>query len=349
MQEFFHHLIDIFIDMSIYILVGLVLVGIFNAFVNKQWIRSQIGKNTMGSTVKAALFGIPLPLCSCGVVPTAVELKKEGASNGAVVSFLISTPHTGIESIVATYGIMGWFMTVFRPVAALLSGIFGGTLTHALVKNDPVEQPEHECECGCHQTEPLKKLSFKDRLKKAVNYSFGEFLDEISLQFILGIFLSALVSVILPDDFFVNSGLNSGILAMLMMAVLGVLVYVCSVSSIPIALSLILKGLSPAAAFVFLFVGPAINLPSITVYFKMLGKKITAIYISSVIACALLFGWLFEILSNALSIDYTGLAEMGVHEEHGLIYLIAAGILGALLLKSLITVLIRKFKPKKHT
>ncbi len=381
-QNFFSNLWTLFIDMSFYIMLGLLLVGILHSFVDKKWITSQIGSTSFWSVVKASIIGVPLPLCSCGVVPTAVELKKTGGSNGAVVSFLVSTPQTGVDSIIATWGILGPFIAIFRACAAFISGIITGAIVNIFGKDvkltetksscgcssepepstsscgcssvpDPSEsscccsttpEPE-ETSCCCSSTSKPATISFGEKLKNVFTYGFCSFLDEIAFHFIIGILISALISTIIPEDFFIGYGLDSGILSMLLMVLIGLPMYICSTSSIPIALSLIMKGLSPGAAFVFLFTGPVSNMASLIVIAKSLGKKITAIYVGSVIVLSITFGMIFDYIISALHLDVLTLTETHVHHEQLPWYsLVIAGVFLLLLIRSSIVILSEKLK-----
>ncbi|MFC2130856.1 SO_0444 family Cu/Zn efflux transporter [Bacteroidota bacterium] len=312
----------LFLDMAPYLLIGLLFVGILNLLFNKELIIKYVGKNNFWSVFKAALFGIPLPLCSCGVVPSAVYMAKNGASKGSVVSFLISTPQTGIDSMIATYGMMGWVFAIFRPVAALIMGVIGGAAVR-LINNgdhqlkettfetlksiegnsiDACYDENENCEddnCNCN-TEKNKE---RGKFRKFFHYSFVEFLDDISVQFVIGLFISGIIAYLIPDGFFESSFLNNGIAGMLLMILVGVPMYVCATASIPIAVTLMLKGFSPGVAFVFLAVGPATNAASFTIIMNVLGKKTAILYVAVISITAIAFGLLLDKLFIILGIN----------------------------------------------
>jgi len=333
---------NIFIEMSPYILLGLFFVGLMNLFVTKDLIEKNIGKNNLASIIKAAIFGIPLPLCSCGVIPTAVYMSNNKASKPAVVSFLISTPQTGIDSILATYGMMGPLFAIYRPIAALVMGLFGGILTKNYYKEP--EKKFFSLNVLNNKIEQDKK-TFID---KFIKYPYFEFLDDIAPQFIVGIVIAGLISYFIPDDFFAGSIFSQGILSMLIMIVIGVPMYICATASIPIAVALMLKGFSPGAAFVFLAVGPATNAASFTVLAKSLGKKIVSIYILSIIISSLVFGYLLNYLFDVLELDPRDFIPMNHIHEHGvdLITIISGIILGLLLLLSVYRIYLKKYLSK---
>jgi len=292
-KEFLIGLTDIYLKMAPYMVLGLFFVGLLHVYVSKEKIIKAVGKNSLGSVVLASVVGVPLPLCSCGVVPTGIELKKAGASNGAVLSFLTSTPQTGVDSLIATYGMMGPFMAVFRAIAAFTSGIFAGVIANIFSKEEIVEKEEGCC-CHCHNEE--QEVKKKKSIKDVFTYAFDEFLNEIALHFVIGILVAGVITAVIPDDFFITYGLNSGLVSILMMIVIGIPMYICSTSSIPVAVAFLLKGISPGAAFAFLFAGPITNAATVVLLGKTIGKKLTAIYIASAAFMALVFGTICNIL-----------------------------------------------------
>ncbi|MFA7626124.1 MAG: SO_0444 family Cu/Zn efflux transporter [Candidatus Kapaibacterium sp.] len=309
----FSEIISMFIEMAPYIILGLIFVALLNFFVSKDLISKHIGQNNFLSLFKAAIFGVPLPLCSCGVVPTAVYMAKNGASKGATVSFLISTPQTGIDSIIATYGMLGPLFAIFRPFAALIMGILGGISVKYF--GDSQESYEKPKFIGLKQMidKPISKLKTKklsfDSIKQTMRYSFVEFVDDISVQFMAGVIIAGLIAYFIPDNYFGDSGISSGIVGMLIMIIIGVPMYVCATASIPIAMSLIMKGFSPGVAFVFLAVGPATNVATIAIISKSLGKRITVIYISAIALLSIIMGYFLDFI-------YYMTGDSGIFHNH---------------------------------
>ncbi len=394
--SFCANFLDMFVDMSLYILIGLLCVGLLHVFVKKESILRHLGARRFSSVVKASVVGVPLPLCSCGVVPTAVELKKDGASNGAVVSFLVSTPQTGVDSIFATYSLMGLVMAIFRPIAAFTSGIIAGSIVNLFAKDDQGDltvavpscgcgcEAEHahahehahaeaaSCGCGCETEHAHAETAHAccehahtetpscsptcgcghstptsgNKLLDVFRYAFGDFLDEISVHFVVGMLIAAAITTFLPADFFVTLGLHKGLLSMLAMVLIGLPMYICSVSSIPIALSLMTRGLSLGGGFVFLFTGPVTNIASILVLSKALGKKITGLYVASVIVCSLIFGTLLDFAADTLGLTITAGSGTATHGEAGALTIAAALFFAALILKGLYRNAAAKFGKK---
>ncbi len=289
-NDFLNSMFVLAIDMGYYMTISLVLVAVLNIFMKREWIAKHLGGAGIWAIIKASIIGVPLPLCSCGVVPTGLYLKQMGASKASTVSFLISTPQTGADSIIATYGLMGPLFAIYRPIAAFISGVIGGISVSIFGKKEEVQIQKEVIQ--------NEKIQLITRVKNSVKYAFGEFVEDISLHFIAGLLVAALISVLMPADFLLTIGLGSGILSMLIMIAVGAPMYICSTSSIPIAIMLMAKGLSPGAAFVFLFMGPFTNAASLIMISKKFGRKITIIYFASATFSALGFGLLLDYIAD---------------------------------------------------
>jgi len=273
-------------EMSPYLLLGFLLAGIMHAFIPDGWYTKYLSGNTFRSVLNAAIFGVPLPLCSCGVIPTAMSLRREGASKGAVVSFLIATPQTGVDSIFATYSLMGLPFAVVRPIAALFTAMIGGTFVTLGDKND--EKDEKVDASRSYSEQP--HLSFADRCLEALKFGFIEMMEDIGKWLVVGLVVAGLITVLVPDSFFAIFKDNT-LLSMLLVLCVSVPMYICATGSIPIAVALMMKGLTPGAALVMLMAGPACNVASILVVNKVLGKKTLVLYLAAIIGGSILFGF----------------------------------------------------------
>lgn len=305
---------SLFVEMSPYLLLGMFVAGLLHVFVSKDFVAKQVGGRDFLSVLKAAVFGVPLPLCSCGVIPTAVYLKESGASKPAVVSFLISTPQTGIDSIIATYGMLGPVMAVYRPISALAMGLFGGAASLFTTKKSSPSSQISTLNLSNGKAEQ-NGGSLTDKVRSMLSYSFVRFIDDISSQFVAGVFIAGLISFLIPDNFFADTILSQGILSMLLMALVAVPMYVCATGSIPIAVALIAKGFSPGAAFVFLAAGPASNAASMAVLMKSLGKRTTAVYTAAITALSIAFGFLLNYLIDRFDVDVQQMLHHSAHQE----------------------------------
>lgn len=281
---------DIFLQMSPYLLLGFLFAGILNVIISKRRVSKYLGKRGLWSSVKASLLGVPLPLCSCGVIPTGISFYKNGASKGATNSFLISTPQTGLDSILMTFSMMNIYWAIFRPIVAFTTGVLGGLATDKFIKED--KQPSTDLN-------PQEELhAEKSPILRIFNYAFIDFLGDISRQLLLGIFIAVLITLFVPTSLFTEH-LTSPFLNMVIILVASIPLYVCATGSVPIGAALLIAGVSPGAVLVFLMAGPATNAATLTVLWKSIGKKATLIYLSSIVIGALLFGILIDYVFDA--------------------------------------------------
>ena len=290
--------------------------------------------------IKAALIGVPLPLCSCGVLPTAVSLRRNGASRGASTSFLIATPQTGIDSIAATYSLLGPAFAVIRPVAALVTAFIGGMLV-----NREDKASKDSCDMEVDTIDAPASDSFFGKIKNALRYGFVDMIQNIGKWLIIGLVIAAAITVFIPDGFFTFFA-EYPLLSMIAVVIVAVPMYVCSTGSIPIALSLMLKGLSPGAAFVLLMAGPAANFASIIIVGKSLGKKAAATYLGTIIVGAIAIGMCIDYLMPR---DWFTMPMVAGHANCHLQVGLFPGICSVLLILLLINALIRKYTPNRMT
>lgn len=305
MEEIF----ELINSMAPYLLLGFLLAGIMHAFVPNNLYQRYLGGSSFRSVFNAALLGIPLPLCSCGVIPTAMSLRKEGASRGATVSFLIATPQTGVDSIIATYSLMGLPFALLRPLAALTTSLMGGLLVNRFdnkdISSDQWLTHRQENENG-------QALTFAGKVKSAFHYAFVEMMQDIGKWLVMGLIVAGLITVFVPDSFF-SLFADKPLLSMLLVLTFAIPMYLCATGSIPIAVALMLKGLSPGTALVLLMAGPAVNVASMLVISKVMGRKTLMLYLLTIVSGAILFG---------LGIDYLLPSEwftaplQHIHEAH---------------------------------
>ncbi len=292
---------DTVAEMSPYLLFGFFVAGLLSVLVSQSFVERHLGGGGLWPLLKASVFGVPLPLCSCGVIPVSMSLHKHGASKGATVSFLLSTPQTGVDSIFVTLSLLGPVFAIFRPFAAFATGIIGGSLVDALTsrQRDQEKQPE-KCTDDCCQAHGKK-----GRFARGMKYGFVTLPRDIGRAMLIGLIIAAFISAVVPDGYFAER-LGKGIFAMIVMMFLGIPVYVCATASVPVAAALIMKGLSPGAALVFLMTGPATNAASFLTIWKTMGRRTALTYIATVAGCALLSGLLLDYLVAGVQ-----LAEVG--------------------------------------
>lgn len=290
--------------MAPYLMLGFLVAGLLSAFVKPAFVEKHLGKPGLKQVAKASLLGVPLPLCSCGVIPVAASLRRHGAGKGATISFLTSTPQTGVDSIMVTYGLLGPLFTVFRVVISFLSGLICGGAVDALGRNgDEAEEAAPACPC-CADTGG-------GRIRHALEYGFLTLPRDIGRALLVGIVISGLLSVAVPPDA-LHESLRGGPLAMLAAMAVGIPMYVCSTGSVPIAVAMLKMGVSPGAALVFLITGPATNAATFTTLWKVLGRRSTLVYLATIALCALAAGALMDRMLPVAEI------EEHIHGQHGL-------------------------------
>ena len=364
-------------EMSPYLLLGFLLAGLMHAFIPGRYYTRYLSKPTLGSVINAAIFGIPLPLCSCGVIPTAMSLRKEGASRGAVTSFLIATPQTGIDSIIATFSLMGVPFAVIRPIAALITAVLGGWMVNTFVslrdrrahremaEGTIVKTEETEtctCHCHCHENKAESCCPEGDRddhhhhhhhsgehhrhsshhhsshhhsssaschchdrkipntiggkIVEALRYAFLDMMSDIGKWLVIGLVVAGLITIYVPDEVFTIFKDNT-MASMILVLIISIPMYLCATGSIPIAVVLMLKGLTPGAALVLLMAGPACNMASILVIRKGLGFRTLVIYILSIVIGAVFFGCLIDWLQYSGMIDFTSRVSQTMEIKEG--------------------------------
>jgi len=285
---------DLLEAMAPYILFGFLFAGILKILLPEEKIVSHLGRGKISSSIKASLVGMPLPLCSCGVIPAAVTLRKQGANKGATLSFLISTPTTGIDSILATYALLGPIFTIFRVIASIITAVICGIIANFILKDEKFsfnEKTSYLCEeCTLEDGIPYRMV---DKIRFMIYYSFVQLIDDIGKWILIGLIVGGIISYIVPREL-ISTYLGSDWKAMILMLLIGIPIYVCATGSIPIVAVLMLKGMSPGAGLVFLLAGPATNTVTLTVITKELGKGAVVLYLISISVASIISGMILN-------------------------------------------------------
>lgn len=296
---------ELLLDSSIYMLFGIIIAGLLKVFLNAESVARHLGTGKFTSVLKAALLGIPLPLCSCGVLPAAVSLKKQGANKGATTAFLISTPESGVDSIAVSYALLDPVMTVVRPLAAFVTAVIAGCVENSIdppPSHPPLKKENNSCMLPLTaNTNNSRHDGIGTKILEGCKHAIFEVWDDIAMWFFSGLFIAGMIMTLIPDEC-MTKWLSGGISSMLVMLVVGIPLYICATASTPVAAALILKGVSPGAALVFLLVGPATNITSLSVLIGVLGKKSTLRYLLVLSCCAILFGLGIDQLYQALAL-----------------------------------------------
>ncbi len=292
-------------QMAPYLLLGFLVAGLLSVYVSPAWLERHLGGRGWGPIWRASLLGVPLPLCSCGVIPVAASLRRHGASKAATTSFLLSTPQTGVDSIAVTGAILGPVFAVLRPLVALVTGLVGGGLVRAVTQGE---------ETSAADVPPLA-ADRRPRLRRALHYGFEVLPRDIGRALLVGLLLAALITVLVPPGALARV-LGGGIVPILVMIAVGMPLYVCATGSVPLAAGFIHAGVAPGAALAFLIAGPATNAAAVTTLHRVLGRRTLAIYLGTVAASAVAAGLLVNALVPAGRLHLPGLHVGHEHTEH---------------------------------
>lgn len=338
-----NEIVQLITSMSPYLLLGFLIAGIMHTFIPGKYFHKYLSKKSFRSVVNAALIGIPLPLCSCGVIPTAMSMRKDGASKGAVASFLIATPQTGVDSIMATFSLMGLPFAIIRPIAALFTAVAGGFLVnkgdkcshgqgnaevssccchshshaeeHTCQCHSHSHAEEHTCQCHSHShaeehfcqchshAEGHSHGCFFSKVKDALTYAYVDMVEDIGKWLVVGLVIAGIITTVIPTEYFAFFKDNT-LASMLLVLLISMPMYLCATGSIPIAVALMMKGLTPGAALVLLVAGPACNFASILILRKSLGTRTLLLYLGSIVFGSIIFGCLVDWLQFSGQVDF---------------------------------------------
>lgn len=405
---------DFFLDLAPFLLIGLLVAALVRLLLQRVRLARHIAGNDLKSVLWAALFGAPLPLCSCSVVPVAVSLRRAGASKGATSAFAISTPETGVDSVAVSFVLLDPVLAIARPIGAIVSAVVSGLAVNALVRAKWDESPPsatedaavptcshdhgHDHDHGprpalghahthghghghghahalaprpraavaeapilkiraakpatettprdtdtiaavessvAHVGTPLDGVGERAPWRRAFRYAYVEMLDDLTVSLVSGILLSGVIFALLPDHV-LETPMTTGFGALLLMLVVGIPLYVCALTSTPIAAALMLKGLSPGAAFVFLLAGPATNAAALFMFSKVLGKRVVIVQVAALSVSVVAMGWFVDRLYPWLGrVPHANPGDVGEHTASW-IAIPSAVVLGLLLIASLI-------------
>jgi uncharacterized membrane protein YraQ (UPF0718 family) len=330
------------LDAAPFVLLGFFVAGLFKAFMPDDFITTHLGGNGISSILKASAIGVPIPLCSCGVLPAAAGLHKQGAGKGPVASFLISTPETGVDSVAISWALLDPVMTVVRPFTGFLTAVAAGLAVAFSEKIGKVPVPEASAaspggssctsSCCCGHKKPVKP-GMAEKLRDGLTFAFGDLLKDVGAWLLFGVLLAGAISVMVPTDM-MERFFSNDYLSMLLMLAVSVPLYVCATASTPVAAAFALKGISPGAALIFLLAGPATNAASLTVISRMIGRRATVVYLAAIVVMSFGAGIAVNALYGWLGLDIHHWISAGAHEESGPVAIVSTIVLIALVLKS---------------
>jgi uncharacterized membrane protein YraQ (UPF0718 family) len=331
--------------MAPYLLLGFAIAALLSVFFTPAWVTRHLGRPGLLQVIKASLIGVPLPLCSCGVLPLAFSLRKSGASKGATVSFLVSTPQTGADCLMLTYSLLGPVMAFFLLGVAFISGILSGWLTDWMCRNEteevPIQEALHTCCCegdGVQASSPVQERTGEDvrSPSRAFRNGFITLPRDMARPLLLGVLAAGVVTALVPQGYLAHY-LSPGPLSYLLALSIGIPMYVCSASAVPIAAMLIHAWVSPGAAMVFLIAGPATNTAALFTLWNQIGRRATFAYLATICFVALLSGIVLDLLFTVVVPAVPHLHAHGASSLSGvpIWQWIASGVLLLLLLPGL--------------
>lgn len=296
--------------MAPYLMLGFLVAGFLSVCVSPAWVERRLGGQGLRGVFLASLLGVPLPLCSCGVIPVSASIRRHGAGRGATTAFLISTPQTGVDSIAVTYAMFGWLYAVFRPIAALATGIAGGALAQLVepegAKLDGRDAAAPRCGDACCSADG------DGRAVRALRYGLVTLPRDIGLPLIIGVVIAGAVGALVPPQA-LQPYLGGGVVAILLAMAAGLPIYVCATASVPLAAGLMHLGASPGAALAFLIAGPATNAATLSVVWKLLGRRTVAVYLATIACSAVGCGLLLDQLYSATA---ASIPQLYGHADH---------------------------------
>ncbi|MEE8451175.1 MAG: SO_0444 family Cu/Zn efflux transporter [Thermoguttaceae bacterium] len=314
-------------EMGVYLVFGFLMAGVLSVCISPALVERHLGRRGLWPVMKASLFGVPLPLCSCSVIPVSASIRRHGAGRGATTAFLLSTPQTGVDSIAITYALLGPVFAVFRPIAAFATGLFGGYLVQLVDDRDDVDSrhsaPDNTCSEPC-----CAETGSGNIVMRALRYGLVTLPRDLAPSLLLGVLIAGAMAALVPEGRLAPY-LGGGVVSILLLMAAGTPLYVCATASVPIALGFMHAGASPGAALAFLIAGPATNAATFTTLWKLLGRRTAMLYLftvaASAIACGLALDWLIPAVG-------TTMPQLGAHVHEGSAWLIHGGATGLLAL-----------------
>ncbi len=315
-------ILSIALTASPWLLIGFFAAGLIKAFVPDDVLQRLVGGSGLKGIARAAVIGAPLPLCSCGAIPTALALHRGGAGRGPTTAFLIGTPGIGVDSLAITYALLGPFMALARASGAVITAIATGLLVaitdrsqnnliSAYEQKVPVTTScKKSCACSSTPQRPDRLPVFR-RLRSGMGYAFGELMADIRLWLLIGLVLAGALLALVPPQSLATYG--SGLWPMLLMAVIGVPVYICATAATPIAAAMLIAGVSPGTVLVFLLAGPITSLATLGILRRELGNPALTCYLTGIMATSLFLGLVVDGVVRSLNIHIP--AQIGNLQE----------------------------------
>ena len=296
-------ILDLTLLAAPWLLFGLVVAGLVKGFVPERLIQQWLSGRGFMPILRGAVLGLPLPMCSCGAIPTALTLYRGGAGRGPTTSFLVGTPGAGLDSLSITLALMGPFMMVARAIGAVIAAVLTGLLTAVSRPSEtPATAPSTGCN-GCSGDSCETGADSRDApgLHYGLRYAFSDMLDDISLWIVIGLAAAGILMTLTPPEGL--AVLGSGIAPMVLMAVIGIPLYLCAAATTPIAAALMLEGLTPGTALVLMLAGPVTSLATLAVFRREMGFAALGLYLTGIVLSTVGVGLATDWLIGVLDLD----------------------------------------------
>lgn len=309
LQELGRHILDLTLTAAPWLLFGLLLAGAVQALIPEARLQRWLGGPGLGPVTRAAVIGAPLPLCSCGAIPTALSLYRSGASRGSTTAFLVGTPGIGVDSVILTWALLGPVMAILRPLGAVVTAIATGLSVGLAQPLAPTARNDPPSACGDSCCNSAGVTGWPTRLRAGLRYGMSDLLDDIAGWLVIGLVLAGIVSAVVPPDALATWG--SGPVAMALFAVVGIPMYICATAATPVAAGLLLAGVSPGAVLVFLLAGPITSMATLMLLRREMGNQVVIVYLATIVICTIAVGMLTDALVATGDIDLTGQLSAG--------------------------------------
>ena len=302
-----------------WLLFGFFCAGLISVYLPKDFTKRHLKQKGVGSVLKASLIGIPLPLCSCSVIPVGTSLKKNGASSGATASFFVSTPEIGVDSFLISYALLGPLLAVTRLASSFFSALLAGLSIDMFGSNEEETKQQTTsnscCSKACSKADDESGNPKNNRLLRAIRYGYLDLVDDLAKLLVIGFLIGGCISALVPLELF-ETGDQHYLVAILLMLVISLPVYVCATSSTPIAAALLAKGLPAGAVLAFLLAGPASNITTILAIKSELGTRSLFFYLISVLGVSFLAAISLHLFIPEVAKIPQSLIQSHLHQQH---------------------------------
>ncbi|MDX1588730.1 MAG: SO_0444 family Cu/Zn efflux transporter [Oleiphilaceae bacterium] len=333
-METLSEILSVMLDAAPWLMLGFLLAGVVKGLVSESLLQRLMGGDGLKATARAAMIGMPLPLCSCGAIPTAFSLRRSGAGKGPTTAFLVGTPGVGVDSVVLTYALLGPVMMLGRVLGTLVTAIVTGLLVGRSPESVAATPQSDHCGGCCGETEtPMEPETLSGRLAGGIRYAFTDLLDDMSAWLVAGLLLAGVLVTLFPPGALANLG--AGFAPMLLMALIGIPLYLCATAATPIAAAMLLTGVAPGTVLVLLIAGPVTSMATLGVFRREMGSAALGLYLLGIVVVSLMMGGLMNLAVEAMGLNIVAQASAAGELLPSWLKWLSLGLLAILVLKPL--------------